>query len=191
MTWPRSIREVQPAYREARYRLSAKLRRLSPRLYNKSRSFNCAIRELAGKCDVIVCTDIDMYIPSQLIDISYSLAKQGYHVWCPCRYTDRQFVEGENSLYSSESAFKLPISQTGKGSWNAMTTENWYLSGGWNENMFGWGYEDDAMHLYITSAGIRTEVVTDISLFHCNHDKRPAFYNLPYNRQQYNNRRGL
>jgi hypothetical protein len=183
-SFPTRWRDIRPALNETRYRLSATLRHFSPRLYNKSRMLNAGILQLAENCEVIVCTDIDMWVPPGLIDKSYALAREGKHVWCMARYIDRTMLFQSDLLH-------VPCSEKGKGSWNALSTENWFRSGGWNENMYGWGYEDDAMHLYIQQSGMQTVSITDLPLMHIAHGKRPVLYNAHYNRRQLDNRRGL
>jgi hypothetical protein len=133
---------------------------------NISRAKNRAIRLLLETCDSIVITDIDMLIPPGLLEKTQAIVRDGHAVWCPCRniddpLTDRKWNEWE----------RLPIRETGTGSWIAMTASDWKRCGGFNETCYGYGGEDDAFCKRQHELGIHT-VRIEMPLVHVNHPFR-------------------
>lgn len=96
--------------------------------YNKSRYINDGLRQLIKEqCDIIVQTDIDVAFTKALLEETRSKTASGIHFWTPF------FKDGV-------------LRVTAKGSWNALTSEDWLRIGGYNERFFGWGQEDDELH---------------------------------------------
>jgi hypothetical protein len=110
--------------------------------FNKNRGMNAGIRVLAPHCEVIICADIDLLIPPGFIEISYFIArKQPY-----CGYIRKMppgtFIENRhwNDWFEA-----FPVRPYAFAPWNALTPSDWYKIGGWNENMYSWGYDE---HIY-------------------------------------------
>jgi GT2 family glycosyltransferase len=145
-------------------------------VFSRSQALNQGVKSLLRSCRVIACTDVDMLIPPGLIDFSYAQAtKTGKNVWVICRNIDENEIESKDW----DEWLKKPLrgdlagmKGVGKGSWNAMTAENWIKSGGWNEEMFGWGGEDDEFWARRSRAGVQTLSVKDFALMHVNHGDR-------------------
>lgn len=137
------------------------------KIFNKSKALNYAIKELLGECQVIIQTDIDMLIPPGLIEETYRIAKLNQHVFCKVRNSNYDNKDWE--FYKT-----LPIREAGYGAWNALTDDNWERVGGYNEDLFGWGGEDDDLHNRIKQHKITTYTLRDFPLIHINHDNRTA-----------------
>ena len=58
------------------------------------------------------------------------------------------------------------------GGWNALTTSRWIELGGWNEDMYGWGFEDQELHSRLASSNIDVIFTNSFPLVHINHDVR-------------------
>jgi len=59
-----------------------------------------------------------------------------------------------------------------------MTSENWYKSGGWNEELYGWGYEDIEFHNRLLKKGIDIYIIISKLLIHINHPMRNLNQNI-------------
>jgi len=136
-------------------------------LLNKSEALNDGITRLRDECEIIICTDIDMLIPPQLIEYTYEMLKvpNNTNLWIPARNID----EDKITPIEWDKWKKLPLRMSGTGSFNAMRTEDWIESGGWDERFIGWGGEDDFFKLQREHFGIKTIVSTDFPLMHVNH----------------------
>ena len=121
--------------------------------FNKSRSLNDAIRKLIQKeCDVIVQTDIDAEWSRELMDATRQNTTEGVHYWSP-------FLRNGIPCYYNT------------GAWNALALADWLKIGGFDERCFGWGGEDDLLHLRCRNAGFR-RVCDPRHPFHHDHPDR-------------------
>ena len=137
-------------------------------LLNKSRALNDGLKALLPACDIVVCTDIDILIPPNLLEYSYGTVKENYNLWVVCRNID----EKETTVMQWDKWKKLPLRMSGVGSWNAMKKDDWYKSGGFDERLLGWGGEDDVFVMRRENAGIKTIVEKNFALMHVNHPPR-------------------
>jgi GT2 family glycosyltransferase len=67
---------------------------------------------------------------------------------------------------------RIPLRKTGKGGWNCMTTEAWFKSGGWNEQLYGYGAEDDERHERLEQQGFPFRTIIYSPILHINHPQR-------------------
>ena len=127
--------------------------------YNKSRHINDGIRHLLSMdCDIIVQTDLDIDFKRSIVEETRSKTVSGTHFWNP-------FIKDGR------------IRKTAKGSWNALTAKDWIMVGGYDERFFGWGREDDELHMRCKSYGLNT-VVGKEYLFHRPHPPRRNWNDL-------------
>lgn len=136
--------------------------------FNKARCLNRAIRVALRTHDVIVCTDIDMLVPPGLIAHTAEHVRSGYCVWAVARNISPHDIEPRRWTEWLD----LPLRWSGKGSWSAMTADDWRKTGGWDERLTGWGGEDDAFFERRERLGIKTLQVTQFPLMHVNHEPR-------------------
>lgn len=107
--------------------------------YNKSREINRCIRSLLEKrCDIIVQCDIDILTTLELFEETRMQVVPGVHFWVPCISRGR-------------------IRRSSKGSWNALTHDDWIKTGGLDERCFGWGFEDDDFHRRCKKIGFESK----------------------------------
>jgi len=95
--------------------------------YNPARNKNTAIAAAirAGK-EIVIQTDIDMAISPELLEKTRRTVKDGVYFFSRC-------VDHLGAL-----------NRDGYGAWNALTAADWLKTGGLDERMFGYGYEDTA-----------------------------------------------
>lgn len=134
----------------------------------RARGLNRGIIKLANKCDVIVCTDIDLIFPKKIFDEVYIRCINNDWVWGVCRNVDSRKIQPR----AWDEWLKLPLRETGKGGFNAMTPEMWYHIGGWNEDLYGWGGEDDDMHNRALHKKLNRYKMTNYPIMHVNHPQR-------------------
>lgn len=106
--------------------------------FNRNKGHNFGIKTLADLCEVIICADVDVLIPKGYIDFSYEQAfKQ------PFCGVMRKLDKGESITPRrwEEWDKKYPPMSVGYGPWNALTTEDWYKTKGWHEDLFSWGFD--------------------------------------------------
>lgn len=142
--------------------------------FRKSAGLNELLRRNLDKYQVIIQTDIDLLVPPGLIDHSFrsvaSHSKIAYHHYLRHAWP----VELEGKLYKHYN-FKEWQTRKGvfcSGCWNAMNVKTWRLSGGWNEDMVEWGYEDTEFLERAKIRGIRWIVDSQFGLVHVNHPPR-------------------
>lgn len=141
---------------------------------NKSKALNDGIRDAIDReKQIIITTDIDCIINTKLIKKSIEYAQQGYNAHCVVRNTDS--VPQTDDL-------NIPMRETSKGCWNAMMVSNWISSGGFNEEIQGWGYEDEEFHNRLTQRGIPIKKITNIPFYHINHPDRKQIRQGDYNK---------
>jgi len=147
-------------------------------LFSKSKAYNIGILQLINNTEVIICVDIDIIPDIGLIDLTYKKAIQtNNNIFSMVRYADIPDIS--NLSYSNISKYSnIPLAYWGKGAWNAMTSENWYISGGWNEELYGWGYEDIEFHNRLLKKGIDIYIIISKLLIHINHPMRNLNQNI-------------
>lgn len=147
-------------------------------LFNKSKTFNIAIQQLINNTEVIICSDIDIILDIGTIDLTYKKAIQtNNNIFSMVRYIDISNIS--NFPYDKISRYyTIPLAYWGKGAWNGMTSENWYRSGGWNEELYGWGYEDIEFHNRLLKKGIDIYTLMTKILIHINHPMRNLNQNV-------------
>ena len=107
----------------------------------RNKGLNRCIEELADDCEVILCADIDLLIPPGYIDKSYEIALSR-----PFSGFIRKMPEGVVLTPRNwDEWIKFSVAPFAFGPWNALTTDDWFKIGGWNENMYSWGYDE---HIY-------------------------------------------
>ena len=135
-------------------------------VFNLARAKNRAIRELLDTCNIVAATDIDCLIPPGLLESLPNQVKDGVAVWNPARNVHE--LNGD----SWDQWQKLPLRKTGKGSFVAMTSDDWRKTGGFDERYcYGWGDEDIAFARRRKAMGIRTTQI-DYPLVHIMHPRR-------------------
>lgn len=135
-------------------------------IFNKSKALNFGIKQLINECSVIIQTDIDMIIPPGLISKTFELCtSHDCHIFSRCCNCDK--IVNNWEYYKN-----LELREAGYGAWNALAVKSWLDIGGFNEDLYGWGGEDDDLHNRIKRANIPTIILTEYPLVHINHDKR-------------------
>jgi organic radical activating enzyme len=155
------------------YRLHVE-RRADPDGFRIARCKNRGILALKDHCRVIVCTDVDMLVPPGLVDHTTTRVENGKCVWALCRNVD--FRQAAPRRW--DEWLRLPLRRTGRGSWVAMTIDDWCKTGGWDERLEGWGGDDDVLALRRAEAGIVDLPATGYPLVHVNHPPRDGHASL-------------
>jgi len=132
---------------------------------NKSVMLNRGIRQLRHVCEIVATTDIDILLPSGLVDRTYEVSKKEGHVWATSRNIPLEELSGDCSHYFDRTG-------SGYGTWNAMDPARWYWLGGYDERMKAWGHEDTDLHKRIMEKNMRTYVIDDMLLVHVAHPPR-------------------
>lgn len=145
------------------------------RKFNKCKLLNKGLKQLfEGEYKIIIQTDIDLICPPSLIDKTFEVATKQK---CCVHASMRRISPDEYNKYSQYSSY--PFSRWSKikpiyatGCWNGLLTEKWKLTGGFNEEMIEWGYEDRDWRERAMSAGIKWKDVHKFPLMHVDHPKR-------------------
>ena len=136
--------------------------------FNLSAAKNCGIRALLRKdCKVIACMDADYLMPAGMLDF-VAAATGTKHLWCQRRHICAD--EAEARLWMAWK--KLKPDGICPGSFNALSAENWLRVGGWDERAFGWGGDDNLLHMRVQQLGIQTVVDSRFPLVHVQHAPR-------------------
>lgn len=162
-------------------------------LFNKCVLLNKALRKtLKGGYNVIIQTDIDLIIPPGTIDFSCRIALEG-NVCChlPMRKLPRKIILEHNHYddYPWEKWIKeyKPIYATG--CWNALRPKAWKMTGGFNEDMTEWGFEDRDWRARGRRQGVKWsdnwKWHRSFPLIHVNHPDR-TYNNSAYNKKKVN-----
>lgn len=151
------------------YRLQVQ-RRADADGFRITRSKNRGILALMDRCKVIVCTDIDMLVPPGLVDYTARHVAKGRCLWALCRNIEPLWAAGRRW----QRWLQIPPRRTGKGSWIAMTVDDWCKTGGWDERLEGWGGDDDVLARRRAEVGIEDVPTTAFPLMHVNHRPRDA-----------------
>lgn len=136
--------------------------------FTRSKARNEGILVLLNTCRVIVCTDVDMLVPSGLVEYTQAMVTDGTAVWAKCRNLPAE----KAATLNWKEWLELPIREDGTGSWVAMTTADWLKVGGWDERLTGHGGEDDILALRRSEGGINTMELRQFPLMHVNHPPR-------------------
>lgn len=152
---------------------------------NKSKGLNIGIKEcIDNDCEVIICADVDVLTPPNLIKFTYDTVKSNnccFHA--VVRNIDPEHVQFDYNALPFNDWLKLPLRESSRGCWNGMTAEMWKKSGGYNEELYGWGYEDLEFHERLTSKSITLHRETQFPLVHVNHPWRKQLRRNDDNRQ--------
>lgn len=141
---------------------------MDPVLVNLSRLKNIGVRDCLRDCKVIACTDADYIVPCGLLSHVAEMTTTR-HLWVLRRDLQEPHAPSRNWIRW----LKRPEHETCWGSFNALSADNWRRIGGWDERCFGWGGEDDILHLRIREARIPTIIVRTFPLMHIEHAHRP------------------
>jgi len=137
--------------------------------FNPSKSRNHGIKSLLKTCDVIVCCDIDMAIPNGLLEFTCRKCKQtnGFV------FSYSRFMNLDDWQHSSiKQILNVGAASSGVGGWIAMCSVDWIKIGGWNEDLYGWGYEDQELHNRVQNLNIPRMFTNSFPLVHINHPVR-------------------
>lgn len=137
--------------------------------FSRSAGMNKVIRTSRSLGRVLVLTDADIRFSGTVLKTAYSRALRGRAAWFPCRNT---LPNG-----TAKKAYRM----TGRGSLNAATLDSWYLTGGYEELMTGWGSEDVNMHNRFRHRGIPVDTILDDSVLHLYHPPRLSHDRAPAN----------
>lgn len=150
--------------------------------FNKCKLLNKGIRGLTKTHDIIVQCDIDMVIPPGLLDKSHE-----YVTSMPCCFYNFVYKIDPTSLPRLPEEYdkidwdwvktQRPIAAAG--SWNCMESEYWILSGGYNEYMTEWGWEDDEFRRRCsrrTPKEFKFFNYNRFPLIHVNHPRRTKYH---------------
>lgn len=135
--------------------------------YNRNKAHNIGVRYFLDTAKVILCADVDFLIGPNALDYTYKIGSRQ-----PYSGIARFLMPGASIKPRKwDEWMKIKLHTAGYGGWNAMTPENWKKVGGWNESMFGWGF-DRHMFDRITQAGLEPIRNGDIPLIHVAHGRR-------------------
>lgn len=138
--------------------------------FNVSRARNIGLRRLLPECDGVVCIDADYILPPGLFELLMEPTIQRFHVWVRRRDCSEQ--EAQRRAWGEW--LRLPILFPDcRGSCNYMSRENWLKMGGWDERLYGWGADDDVLHLRTAQFCIERRPINGIPLMHIEHPPRP------------------
>jgi len=130
-------------------------------LQNLAAAKNLGVKKLLDSCQTIVCTDIDILVPPELIDHTSRTASRGRVNVAAC-YCRRLCVDDiEPTRWRDWKG--LPL-RPGWGAWNGMSARTWLSLGGWNECFQGWGYEDKELHWRCKQKGIEIHDIRQFPL---------------------------
>jgi len=160
------IRNSHPTYSYKIY-FSSDRNLFKDDIFNCSKALNRGILVLSDNCEVIICIDVDIIPTVNMIDITYEKSIQtNSNVFMMVKD-----LNSPDKLYDSKNAL-MPLRYTGRGAWNGMTIQNWFKSGGWNEDFSDWGYEDVEFHLRLLKKGINIHTIFNSQIYHISHSKR-------------------
>ena len=143
-------------------------------IFNRSKYLNYGVNKLKN-CDIIVTTDIDMIFPPGLLNYLENYFLNNLYptnINIRCRNIKIENFLNEYKQIKWDDFLKLPIYGTSKGSLNSCTYDTYLLTGGHNEDMIGWGYEDNDFHNRIKSNNIKLIIDDNFSLLHVEHEPR-------------------
>ena len=114
--------------------------------FNKCKLLNKGLRQaFKSKFDVIIQTDIDLIIPPGAIDFTCGVALEG-DVCCHLPMTkmpEKEFIKYSNyDEYPWKDWRETFKTIYATGCWNGLQPKVWKITGGFNEDMTEWGFED-------------------------------------------------
>ena len=136
--------------------------------FNPAAAKNVGLRRLIPECDGVVCIDADYIIPPGLFELLAEPALQAFHVWA--RRRDCSADEAKRRAWADW--LNLPVFPDCWGSCNYMTSENWLKVGGWDERTYGWGGDDDVLHIRVGQVDIERRKIDMLPLMHIAHGLR-------------------
>jgi hypothetical protein len=140
-----------------------------PVKHNTSAAKNVGLRKVLPSCDGALCVDADYLIPPGLLEICLEPALQDFHLWIRRRdITEEQAVKRVWMEWLG-----LPVFEDCWGSANYLSKKNWLKVGGWDERTYGWGGDDDILHIRIGQKRIERRRIDAIPLMHVAHPMRP------------------
>jgi hypothetical protein len=136
--------------------------------FNKNKGMNHGIRILAPHCEVVICADIDLLIPPGFIEISYFIARKQPYCGFIRKMPKGVFIENRAWNWWFENFSVAPFAFA---PWNALRPGDWIKIGGWNENMYSWGYDE---HIYdrMVHHGLDPYRRDIAPLVHVHHERR-------------------
>ncbi|MFA4972294.1 MAG: galactosyltransferase-related protein [bacterium] len=140
----------------------------NPAQFNVAAAKNVGLRKLLPRCDGVLCVDADYLIPPGLLELCLEPSMQAFHLWV----RRRDITEAEAPKRAWADWLNLPVFQDCWGSANYLSSDNWRKIGGWDERTYGWGGDDDILHIRIGQAGIERRRIDAIPLVHVGHALR-------------------
>ncbi len=135
---------------------------------NVGEAKNIGLRKLLPLCDGVVCIDVDYILPPGLFELLLEPSIQPFHVWIRRRdCTTEEAKERDWKNWGTRKVF-----EDCWGSCNYLSRENWLRLGGWDERTFGWGGDDDILHIRIGQVGIERRRIDAFPLMHLHHERR-------------------
>jgi len=145
------------------------------KIFNKCKLLNKGLKQLISqeyKC--ILQTDIDLICPPKTLDWT---VRQATNIDACIHHPMKCIAPAEFKKYKSYSEY--PFKEWSKiksvyatGCWNCMKPHLWQKSGGFNEDMTLWGYEDRDWRYRAIAAGISWVDEYKYPLIHVNHPRR-------------------
>jgi len=128
---------------------------------------NVGIAKLYNCCDKVVCIDVDMLLQPGILEWAESVINRGSMVLLRCRDIDKF-----DGVLRWNNWSKLPVRGPGVGGFVGGTMEDWIISGGWNENLVGWGHEDWDFWNRTMKCGIQRVDDDMMTIVHVKHNRR-------------------
>lgn len=129
--------------------------------------FNQGIRSLQAKCDVIVCSSVDLIVPPGFLDLTYEFSKNNFHF----QGMPRDIVDTKILSRDWDKWRNLPL-KNDIGSWNAMSVQNWLKIGMWNDELVNWKNLKNDLFKRIRQKNLSTIQYTISPLMHVMHNNR-------------------
>lgn len=166
-----SLDELGPIMRRVRVEITteADYGEGDPVKFNADRARNIGIRRcLDAGCVGVVCIDADYIIPPGIFELCLEPHMQPYHLWI--RRRDITIPEARPRRWREW--LEKPVFQDCWGSCNYLSAANWRKVGGWDERTYGWGGDDDILHIRIGQAQIERRRIDSFALMHLAHPPR-------------------
>jgi len=141
--------------------------------FSKTTILNDIIRENIKKYEVIVQTDIDMFIPPNLIRATYSHCSRVpgcFH--STFRYAEPKEVDGKKYKNLPWKSFSSRTVNYASGSWNGLRNFLWNEFGGFCEAITRLGGPDSEFYLRSKKNGMHWYISNQYPLLHINHPRR-------------------
>lgn len=151
-----------------------------PAAYSPNRARNIGLRALIEPCDGIVLFDADYLMPPGLLDLLFEKTMRNFHVWI----RRRDVEECEIAHHDWQGWLRRKVFADCWGSCNFMSRENWLKVGGCDERAYGWGGDDDLLHIRVGKCSIKRRTIDAFPLVHVAHS--PRTFTWPNNRGEEN-----